>query len=147
MVKDFEQRYQQVSTQYNAGELSQIQLQQVESELNAERQKIAEYEQQISQQLAEKREQLYKPILDKVKTVLKDIIDQNVKILKDPVCTITVAELADSSVNFTVRVWVKSPDYWNAYFEVIEQIKLALDENGITIPYPQTVLHTPEASS
>ena len=54
---------------------------------------------------------------------------------------ISVSELADSSVNFNVRPWVKSEDYWAVRSDVIEKIKLAFDENGISIPYPQMDVH------
>lgn len=89
----------------------------------------------------------YDDDIKKAKEVLYSVLNNNQYTVIDPAPLVAVSELADSSVNFTVRVWVKSPDYWNAYFEVIEQIKLALDENGITIPYPQTVLHTPDATA
>ena len=52
-----------------------------------------------------------------------------------------ITDLGESSVNFTVRAWVKSEEYWDAYFSLIEEIKLALDANGITIPYPQMDVH------
>ena len=52
-----------------------------------------------------------------------------------------VLELADSSVNLAARFWVKTPDYWDAYFSLIEDIKIAFDENGISIPFPQVVSH------
>lgn len=64
--------------------------------------------------------------------------------LKDPAYTVAVAELADSSVNFVVRPWVKGSDYWPAHFEILEQIKVALDEAGIGIPYPQMDLYVKE---
>jgi small conductance mechanosensitive channel len=85
----------------------------------------------------------YEDDLKKAKEVLYNVITSNQYALTDPEPLVAVSELADSSVNFTVRVWVKSADYWNAYFETIEQIKLALDENGISIPYPQMDIHTP----
>jgi len=56
-----------------------------------------------------------------------------------------VGELADSSVNFNVRPWVKSADYWNVKFDLTEQIKLAFDDNGISIPYPQMDVHLDKA--
>ena len=52
-----------------------------------------------------------------------------------------VLELADSSVNLAARFWVKTDDYWNAYFSLIESVKIAFDENGISIPFPQVVSH------
>jgi small conductance mechanosensitive channel len=88
----------------------------------------------------------YDDDLKKAKEVLYSVLTSNQYALNDPTPLVAVKELADSSVNFTVRVWVKSADYWDAYFEVIEQIKLALDENGISIPYPQMDIHQPKAS-
>ncbi len=59
------------------------------------------------------------------------------RILNEPAPLVAVAELADSSVNFNVRPWVKSGDYWGVRYDLIEQIKLAFDEACISIPYPQ----------
>jgi small conductance mechanosensitive channel len=59
----------------------------------------------------------------------------------EPEPVIRVAELADSSVNFDVRPWVNADDYWPVRSELIEQIKLAFDENGISIPFPQMDVH------
>ena len=64
--------------------------------------------------------------------------------LKDPGYTIGLAELADCSINFVVRPWVKTPDYWTARFELLEQIKNALDAAEIEIPFPQMDLHVKE---
>jgi small conductance mechanosensitive channel len=54
---------------------------------------------------------------------------------------IVVSELADSSVNITVRVWSKKEDYWGIFFDMTENVKLAFDKEGISIPYPQTDIH------
>lgn len=75
------------------------------------------------------------------KQVLKDIVDGHPAILKDPAATVAVVELADSSVNFAVRPWVKTADYWPTYFDLMEAVKLKLDENNINIPFPQMDLH------
>ena len=64
-------------------------------------------------------------------------MDNDERILKDPAVLIAVGELADSSVNFNVRPWCKSSDYWGVYFDSHENIKLAFDEQGISIPFPQ----------
>ncbi|MDD3592854.1 MAG: mechanosensitive ion channel, partial [Sulfurovum sp.] len=82
----------------------------------------------------------YEDDIKKAKEVLYKVLTSSQYALTDPAPLVAVSELADSSVNFTVRVWVKSDDYWNAYYEVIEQIKLALDEHGISIPYPQMAI-------
>ena len=52
-----------------------------------------------------------------------------------------MSELADSSVNFVVRPWVRSEDYWPTYFDLLENIKIALDDAGIDIPFPQMSVH------
>lgn len=78
----------------------------------------------------------YNSDIKKAKQVLESILDNHDKVLKDPAYTVAVAELADSSVNLVVRPWVATADYWAVRFELIEQIKLKLDENGIDIPYP-----------
>jgi small conductance mechanosensitive channel len=54
---------------------------------------------------------------------------------------VAVVELADSSVNFVVRPWVKSSDYWDVYFTLTEKLKKAFDANGISIPFPQRDVH------
>jgi small conductance mechanosensitive channel len=81
----------------------------------------------------------YDSDIKKTKTVLMDILEKHKLILKDPAPAVTVLELADSSVNFAVRPWCKSEDYWTVYFEVMEEVKEQLDANGIEIPYPHQV--------
>jgi len=83
----------------------------------------------------------YDDDLDKVRKVLEDIIASDDRILEDPAPTIAVSELADSSVNFVVRPWVNSGDYWGVYFDVTEQIKKRFDAEGISIPFPQRDVH------
>lgn len=83
----------------------------------------------------------YSDDIDKVKSVLWDIINSDERVLKDPAPTIALFELADSSVNFVVRPWVKSGDYWNFYFEIYEKIKKRFDAEGISIPFPQQDVH------
>jgi small conductance mechanosensitive channel len=78
------------------------------------------------------------------KKVLADILDNNPFVLKDPGYTIGLAELADSSINFVVRPWVNTSDYWPTRFELLEQIKNALDAANIEIPFPQMDLHVKE---
>ena len=79
----------------------------------------------------------YDADLSKVRDVLQDIISKDDRILKDPEPQVAVGELADSSVNFNVRPWVKSADYWGVYFDLTERIKKRFDEVGISIPFPQ----------
>lgn len=83
----------------------------------------------------------YNDDLKKVRAVLEDILAKDERVLKDPAPTIGVAELADSSVNFVVRPWVKSGDYWPVLFDTQETVKLRFDAEGISIPYPQQDLH------
>ncbi|RLB61531.1 MAG: mechanosensitive ion channel family protein [Deltaproteobacteria bacterium] len=83
----------------------------------------------------------YNDDLKKVRAVLEDILAKDERILKDPAPTIGVSELADSSVNFVVRPWVKSGDYWPVLFDTQETVKLRFDAEGISIPYPQQDLH------
>jgi len=73
------------------------------------------------------------------KNVLMNILKSHPKILDTPEPTVTVLELADSSVNFAVRPWCKTEDYWKVYFDVTEQTKIELDKAGIEIPYPHAV--------
>jgi small conductance mechanosensitive channel len=84
----------------------------------------------------------YDDDLKLAKATLQEIIDADARILKDPASFIGVGELGDSSVNFTVRVWVKASDYWGVHFDTIETVKLTFDEKGISIPYPQMDIHT-----
>jgi len=83
----------------------------------------------------------YEDDIKKAKEVFKSILKSEPRVLKDPAPVIVVSELADSSVNFFVRPWVKTEDYWDVKFDLTERIKLALDEAGISIPYPQTDVH------
>jgi small conductance mechanosensitive channel len=76
------------------------------------------------------------------KQIMEEILQKHELILSDPEPVVAVAELADSSVNFNVRPWVKSDDYWGVRSDVIEKIKLAFDKNGISIPYPQMDIHS-----
>jgi len=83
----------------------------------------------------------YDDDLKKSKALLNDILAADERILKEPAALVAVAELADSSVNFNVRPWVKSGDYWGVLFDVTEKVKLTFDENNISIPYPQMDIH------
>jgi small conductance mechanosensitive channel len=79
--------------------------------------------------------------IDHAKKVIMDVLAKEERILKDPATTIGVVELADSSVNFAVRPWVKADDYWNVYFNLTENIKKSFDAQGISIPFPQRDVH------
>ncbi|MFC3114239.1 mechanosensitive ion channel family protein [Cellvibrio fontiphilus] len=73
--------------------------------------------------------------------VIAKVISADERVLKDPEPLIAVGELAAHSVNFFVRPWVKTEDFWDVRFDLTEKIKLAFDEHGITIPFPQMDLH------
>ena len=81
----------------------------------------------------------YDADIKQTKEVLMSVLTENNKILKDPAPAVTVSELADSSVNFAVRPWCTPENYWDVYFETTENVKEALDNAGIEIPYPHTV--------
>jgi small conductance mechanosensitive channel len=80
------------------------------------------------------------------KQVLQEILQAEERVLKDPEPTIAVSELADSSVNFVVRPWVMTADYWGVYFDLTERVKLAFDARGISIPFPQRDVHMHQAA-
>lgn len=79
--------------------------------------------------------------IDKAKKIMADVLEKDERILKDPAPKIAVVELADSSVNFVVRPWVKVEDYWDVYFDTTENIKKSFDDQGISIPFPQRDVH------
>ena len=83
----------------------------------------------------------YDDDIKKAKEIIQKILDSDERILKDPAPLIAVGELADSSVNFNVRPWCKTGDYWGVYFDTHEKIKLTFDEQGISIPFPQMDVH------
>lgn len=83
----------------------------------------------------------YSDDIDKAKSTIQSVLESDSRILKDPAPKIVVSELADSSVNFNVRPWVNSADYWGVYFDITEQIKKKFDEQNISIPFPQRDIH------
>lgn len=83
----------------------------------------------------------YDADIKQTKELLMKILTDHPKVLKDPAPMIAMGELADSSVNYLVRPWVQSQDYWDVYFEVMETCKVELDKAGIEIPYPQMDIH------
>lgn len=87
----------------------------------------------------------YDDDLKLAKQTLIDIVNNDERVLKDPEPFVAVSELADSSVNFVVRAWVKTPDYWGVKFDTTEAVKTIFDEKGISIPYPQMDVHTHQA--
>ena len=89
----------------------------------------------------------YADDLDKVHAVLAAIIDESEYVLDTPAPMIAVNELADSSVNFVVRPWVRTADYWAAHFKLTETIKKRFDAEGISFPFPQTDVHLHKVSA
>lgn len=83
----------------------------------------------------------YSSDLPHVKKVLEEIIATEPRCLKDPAPTVGVLALADSSINFAVRPWVKTSDYWPTYFDLQMRVKQRFDEEGISIPFPQRDVH------
>ena len=87
--------------------------------------------------------------IDKASSVLERVVRAHPMVLEDPEPVIKVHELADSSVNFVVRPWAETENYWQVYWDLTRQVKQAFDAEGITIPFPQRDVHfyreTPES--
>jgi small conductance mechanosensitive channel len=79
--------------------------------------------------------------------VLKDIVDKHEKTLSDPAPVIELHSLGDSSVDFVVRPWAKTEDYWRVYWDVTRAVKMRFDAEGISIPFPQRDLHIHHAAA
>ena len=79
--------------------------------------------------------------VEKVTNALRDIADADSRVLKDPQAFIALSGLADSSVNFTFRVWVKGTDYWPVYFDLNKQIYEEFNRQDIKFPFPQLQIH------
>ncbi|MCR9246543.1 MAG: mechanosensitive ion channel family protein [bacterium] len=79
--------------------------------------------------------------LQKAQKVLEEIVNAHPKVLKDPAPVIKVHELADSSVNFVVRPWSNTADYWDVFWDVTRQVKERFDAEGLNIPFPQQEVH------
>ncbi len=83
----------------------------------------------------------YDDDVEKAREILMGVLKANDRVLEDPAPNVMLLELADSSVNFAVRPWVKSPDYWSVRAEVLEDAKKAIEAAGLSIPFPQRDLH------
>ncbi len=88
----------------------------------------------------------YDDDIRKAKEILESLVAADERILKEPSPVIALGELADSSVNFVVRPWVNSADYWAVLWDMNESVKLRFDEEGISIPYPQQDVHMHNAA-
>jgi small conductance mechanosensitive channel len=85
--------------------------------------------------------------LDKVKRVIWEVLNEESRLLKDPEPVVAVLNLGESSVDFAVRPWVNSADYWGVYFDLQEKMKKRFDQEGISIPFPQRDLHVYQHAS
>ncbi len=83
----------------------------------------------------------YEDDILKVKKLLYKVAENHQLVLKDPAPQVVLSEHGDSSVNFSLRLWCKTEDYWKIYFEIMETVKLEFDKEGINIPYPQMDVH------
>ncbi len=83
----------------------------------------------------------YDDDVEHAEKVLTEIVVANEKVLKDPEPTIKLHTLGDSSVNFVVRPWVNTDDYWDVYWDIMREVKLRFDREGISIPFPQRDVH------
>lgn len=89
----------------------------------------------------------YDDDLKKVQSVLEDIINNHDKVLKDPAPVVKLHELGDSSVNFVVRPWSKTADYWDVFWDVTRTVKERFDAEGLSIPFPQRDVHMHEVKA
>ena len=85
--------------------------------------------------------------IKKAKELIAGIMEKDGRILKEPEAAIALGELGDNSVNLNVRPWVNSGDYWPVRADLLENVKLAFDANGISIPFPQRDVHLHEVKS
>ena len=83
----------------------------------------------------------YDDDIEKAQGILEDVVSEHPLILKDPEPVISVHELADSSVNFVCRPWVKTDDYWEVYWDLTRSVKQRFDKQGVSIPFPQRDVH------
>jgi len=89
----------------------------------------------------------YSDDIAKAQKILEDILQKHEAILEDPEPVVKVHELADSSVNFAVRPWVKTEDYWDVYWDVTRTVKERFDAEGVSIPFPQRDVHLHQATT
>ncbi|MEM9986701.1 MAG: mechanosensitive ion channel domain-containing protein [Bacteroidota bacterium] len=87
----------------------------------------------------------YDSNIQQARDVIMEVMKNDPKVLPDPAPSVTVLELADSSVNLAVRPHATTADYWDVYFGITEKAKVALDQAGIEIPFPQRVVHQAKA--
>jgi small conductance mechanosensitive channel len=83
----------------------------------------------------------YDDDIELAERVLTEIVTKHEKVLKDPEPNIRLHTLGDSSVNFIVRPWTKTEDYWGVYWDIMREVKIRFDREGISIPFPQRDVH------
>lgn len=83
----------------------------------------------------------YSSSIPKARQIVLDVLKQDERILPDPAPVVLFTNFGDSSLDLSIRVWAMVPDFWPIYWENMEKIKAAFDENGITIPFPQRDVH------
>ena len=88
----------------------------------------------------------YRDEIERAKSVIQSVLDAEPRLLEEPEPVIAVSELGESSVNLVIRPWVKTSEYWPVRFDLIEKIKTTLDQEGITIPFPQMGVHMVSSS-
>ncbi|WP_428637442.1 mechanosensitive ion channel family protein, partial [Shewanella sp.] len=92
----------------------------------------------------------YSDDIEKTEAVLQELLDKHPKVLSKPESIVKLHVLNESSVDFIVRPWVKTDDYWDVYWDITREVKMRFDKDGISIPFPQRDVHfypvTPEAS-
>lgn len=89
----------------------------------------------------------YDDDIDRARDAIRAVLDADDRVLADPAPFVAVSALGDSSVNFVVRPWARSEDYWALYCDLTENIKKRFDAEGITIPYPQRDVHLHQAGT
>ncbi|MBW2443947.1 MAG: mechanosensitive ion channel family protein [Deltaproteobacteria bacterium] len=89
----------------------------------------------------------YSDDMAKAQAILEDILANHESVLKDPAPVVKVHELADSSVNFVVRPWVATENYWDVYWDITRSVKERFDADGVSIPFPQRDVHMHQAAS
>lgn len=83
----------------------------------------------------------YNDDIDKAQKILEEIVNGHELVLKEPAFIVKLHELADSSVNFICRPWVKPENYWNVYWDITREVKRRFDAEGVSIPFPQRDVH------
>jgi small conductance mechanosensitive channel len=83
----------------------------------------------------------YSDDIERTERILKEIVESHEKVLTVPAPNIRLHNLGDSSVNFIVRPWTKTPDYWEVYWDITREVKMRFDRDGISIPFPQRDVH------